>query len=175
LKVWNLVNQFGCRLRVVGTPGRSLVNWLVESMRKDNVEWTKRFLRSFIHQTDFDSLVKIDPDTTIHGGVFPLPEKSCDVAGDFRKCWFGWVWCGGYHFFTRKAAETLLNDPDYAGKSPTQDIPLTRAVIRNKLTAWNMEEVNGYARPGDPPSLIVHAGSLDIPRRPAGFVNFLED
>ena len=170
-KVARLSNIIGENFRGISNFEIPMTSWRFDSMRKFDVEWTKRFLRRFLEETQFDCLVKIDPDTKLKGHL-PLPENRCDVAGDFRYYIHGWVWFGGYHFFTRRAVEILLNDPLYSGISPIQDMPLTQAVVRNHLTALNMADVNCCRIPFEPKTIVSHPARYFIPRLPPGIIDF---
>lgn len=141
----------------------------VDSMEKHDVNWTKRFLSRVFFQ-EFTHLIKVDPDTKIDELI--IPDVDFDVAGDFRHYKHGWLWFGGYHVFTRSAAMKLAMDTKYIGHTATQDGPLTKAVIRNEMIAYNMAEVNCWKKAGDLDTPISHRGSTDIKRLPEGFIKF---
>lgn len=171
-QVARLAKIIGPNFRGVSHLDTPLTAWRFDSMRKFNVEWTKRFLRQFLETKSFDTLIKLDPDTVINSSILPLPDLPCHVAGDFRKSWFGWVWFGGYQFFSRHAAQSLLDDPEYTGNCPVQDMPLTQSVIRQKLTAYNLPFVNCCKTKTDGPALVEHRGGVLINRQPPGLVSF---
>lgn len=171
-KVAALAKIIGPNFRGVSHLDTPLTSWRFDSMRKFNVEWTKRFMRQFLENKSFDVLIKVDPDTVINGPVLPVPDLPCHVAGDFRKSWFGWVWFGGYHFFSRPAVEAILADPDYTGNCPTQDMTLAQSVSRLKLTAYNLPFVNCCKTKNDGPALVEHRGGVLIDRLPPGRVSF---
>lgn len=169
----NLARLLGPNLVVVTTETLDFTPvWLFDSMDKSDVEWTKRLLRQY-RQADasYDCLIKIDPDTEIN--TVPLPDfpKNSDVAGDFRKAEKGWVWFGACQYFTNEAVDRLLADRYYVGITDYQDTALARSVIRCRLGAVNMPEVNGwnYAKT---PVQISHPGRSIIVRPPFGRVIF---
>jgi hypothetical protein len=161
--------RFGESFRGVSDLKTPLTSWPVLSMQKMDAEWTKRFLRLFLAEKNFDCLIKIDPDTSINGEL-PLPVLGGDVAGDFRKSKFGWIWFGGYHFYTRAAAEKILADTLFDGRIVSQDIPQTKSVIRLGLKAEQLAGVNCWKMPEDADAIVSHFGHSRIPASPPGLI-----
>lgn len=166
--------RFGSDFRGVSNLKTAFTSWPVDSMNKIGVEWTKRFLRRFMEETKYDCLIKIDPDTTITGEL-QFPIQGGDVAGDFRHSKFGWIWFGGYHFFTRAAVERILSDSEYVGSSFLQDIPLTQSVIRMGLKTEQLQSVNCWKLRGDADTAVSHAGRTKIPISLPGLISCKTD
>ena len=164
-------DRFKNNFRIVTDMNISFGNvWKVESSDKSTVEWTKRFLRKFLEESDYDSLIKIDPDTKIQS--LPTIPNDCDIAGDFRKSNMDWVWFGAYQFYTRESVQKILNDSLYTGYCIYQDIELAKSIIRLNLKAYNMSDVNGWCPDESPTELVSHLGRRPIERFPVGLMNF---
>lgn len=168
--VSGFAGRFGKRFRGMSDLKTEFTTWPVSSMKKTDAEWTKRFLRKFIEETEYDCLIKIDPDTIISGEL-PLPVHGGDVAGDFRKSKFGWIWFGGYHFYTRAAAGKIVFDQEFSGYVPSQDLPQTKSVIRLNLKAEQLADVNCWKLATDPETIVSHPGYTAIPISPPGLLN----
>jgi hypothetical protein len=136
-----------------------------------NVEWTKRFLRLFIDSGE-PWMVKLDPDVEIQDGTEMKPSEECDVAGDFRTMFQGLLFVGSFHYITRQAAISLVNDSHYSGTCLYEDVPLAASVMRNHLKALNWEKVNAWAIDGDPITPIYHKGRSKLNRLPLGIIKF---
>lgn len=119
--------------------------WAVPDANKHTVEWTRRFLEWFLSEP-YDVLLKVDPDTRIK--KLPVMPAGCDVAGDFRITDMGWVWFGGFQYYTRSAVKKILADAQYTGGCLRQDVALAACVRRLGLRANNMAEVDCWCAPG---------------------------
>ena len=163
-------DRYGDKLRIVSDLKLDFGNvWPVPDSNKFAVEWTKRFLRLFLNETEFDGLLKIDPDTTIRD--LPLI-PDCDVAGDFRKSDVGWLWLGGFQFFTKHAVNQILNDSLYTGNCVFQDVELAKSIQRLNLKAYNLENIDCWNLTNDQNLLVYHPGKSKIKGLQSGFVTF---
>jgi len=141
--------------------------WKVSDSIKNNVEWTKRYLRKFIEESSYDILVKIDPDTVIK--TLPEMPEDCDVAGDFRKTGLGWIWFGACQYYTKNAVEQILSDNLFTGMCRYQDIELAKSIKRLNLRAYNMDEIDGWSKEGSV-AQVTHRQCTPINRLPSGFI-----
>lgn len=126
-------------------------------------------LEFFLSSND-SLLIKIDPDTEIAGELPEMP-KTADIAGDFRMGEFGWIWFGAAQYFTRSAAEKIMNDcPDRL--TLCQDITIAESSRRLGLRAYNMEDVNGWNTLHETVASVRHPGHGLISRLSPGFISW---